>query len=289
MIKTERVFKFACREFIYGGHLLALGASGIAFTSAVLLNVKVTWDILLVSYLIVYAVYSYNRFKEFKKDFLTNLFRSQHIEKYIRYVPVAIAIYLLITVLLLLLFGNVKSIFLVFLMILLGFLYTDYYKKYTQKIIGLKSFYVSFIWSLLVFFTAFYYKIPINLSVFFIFIFILLRFILSTVFFDIKDIESDKKEKFKTIPVIFGKEKTLFILHVVNIISFVPIVVGVYQNKFPLVSLMLLIFYFYSMYYLFAAKNININIQKLSYVVVDGEYILWLMVLFIGNFILNVW
>ncbi|MDP3013849.1 MAG: UbiA family prenyltransferase [Candidatus Subteraquimicrobiales bacterium] len=281
--------KFALNEFVYGGHLLALGASGIAFTSAILLNVKATWDILLVSYLIVYAIYSYNRFKEFKKDFLTNLFRSQHIEKYIKYVPVAIAIYLLITVLILLFFGNFKSIFLVFLMILLGFLYTDYYKKFTKKIIGLKSFYVAFVWSLISFFVVFHYNSTSNyFIIILIFSFIFLRWLLNTIFFDIKDIESDEKEKLKTIPVVFGKGKTLFYLHVLNLISLVPIIIGVYKHSIPLFSLSLVVFYFYSLYYLFAVKNNSADIQKLSYIMVDGEYVFWPIALLIGNFILNV-
>lgn len=288
-VRMKKAGKFICQEFIYGGHLLALGASGIAFTSAILLNVKVTWDILFILYLIVCAIYSYNRFKEFKKDFLTNLFRSQHIEKYIKYIPAVIAIYLLLIVSILLFFGNLKSTLLVILMILLGFFYTDYFKKFTEKIIGFKGFYVAFVWSLISVFVAFYYNAAPNyFIIILLFSFIFMRWTVNTIFFDIKDIESDKKEKLKTIPVFFGKEKTLFYLNILNIFSFIPIIIGVYLNWIPLFFLSLIIFCFYSMYYLLAVKNSNIDIQKLSYIMVDGEYVFWPLVLIFGKFIFDI-
>mgnify|MGYP001562821980 CR=1 FL=1 len=68
----EKILKTIWKEFVYGGHLLSLGAASIVFTSAILLEIKITWDCLLVVYLGAQIIYLYNRYKEFKKDSLTN-------------------------------------------------------------------------------------------------------------------------------------------------------------------------------------------------------------------------
>ena len=279
-MKAKQVLGFAWREFVYGGHLLSLGAVSIVFTSAILLDIPTTWDFLLVVYLIFYAIYSYNRFKEFEGDFLTNSSRTQHIKKYIKHLPFIIFCSFSGAVLLLVYLGNFQSIIFGILIIASGLLYSIYFKKVTKKIVGFKSFYVSFVWASLVIFLAFHYSFPLNLSVFFIFIFIFLRLLTNTIFFDIKDMKLDEKDCLKTLPSLLGKGGTLNYLHMINIFSIFPIVIGVFKNLLPPYALFLLIFYFFSFYYLQKVKDKKVNVHNLSYVMVDGEYLLWLTILF---------
>lgn len=243
-------------------------------------------DFLIIVYLIVYLIYLYNRFKEFGKDLLTNPKRTQHVGKYIRYTPSIMFCCTLVIIVVLFCFGNSLSIIFGLLIFLIGLFYSLFFKKVTQEIIGFKSFYVSFAYALLVIFLIFYYSSYLNLSVIFVFIFVFLRVLVNTIFFDIKDIESDKKDKLKTIPVFFGKKRTLILLHIINIISFISIVTGVYVGALSFFSLSLIFFYFYSLYYLQEVKNNKINIQNLSYVIVDGEYLFWPFILFLAKFIM---
>lgn len=284
-MKIKQILRFAKDEFIYGGHLLSLGAASIVFTFAILLDIKITWDFLLIVYLITHTVYLCNRFIEFEKDFLTNSNRTQHVKKYIQYSFFIIFCFILIIVILLLRFGNFLSLIFGLLLLLFGIFYSLFFKNLTKKIIGFKNFYVSFFWALLVIFLIFYYSFFFNLPVFFLFSFVFLRWLINTIFFDIKDTESDKKDNLKTIILYLGKERTLFFLHIVNLISFLPIIIGVYKNVLSLSSLSLVVFYFYSFYYLQKAKDEKTNIYNLSYMMVDGEYLLWSIVLFLVNFI----
>ena len=279
-MKAKQVLGFAWREFVYGGHLLSLGAVSIVFTSAVLLDILIAWDFLLVVYLITYTVYLYNRFKEFNEDFLTNPDRTQHVKRYINRIPFIISCSVLIIIGILLHFGNFLSLVFGLLLLLLGMLYSVCFKKLTRKIVGFKSFYVSFIWASLVIFLAFYYSFSLNLATFFIFFFIFLRWLINSIFFDIKDTKLDKKDYLKTLPVLLGKMKVLSYLHIINIFSIVPIIIGVFKNLLPPYALFLLIFYFYSFYYLQKVKDEKANVHNLSYVMVDGEYLLWLTILF---------
>lgn len=261
--------------------MLSTGAASIVFTASVLLDIKITLDFLAISYLITYIAYSYNKLAEIKTDLLTNPSRTKHIKKSAKAIPFSILFSFIIIVALLLLFGNLNSIVFVLFMVIGSLLYTIYFKHLTKVIVGFKSFYVSFFWASLILLLVFYYNSPINLAVSFIFLFIFLRFIVSTVFFDIKDIDSDKLERLKTLPVYLGRDKVIIFMHIGNIFSFFPIILGFYMGLFPLSSLFLLLFSIYTFYYIVSLEKVNINIQRLSYMIVDGEYLLWGVVIFL--------
>jgi 4-hydroxybenzoate polyprenyltransferase len=285
-MKTKEFLKFAWDEFIYGGHLLSFGAVSIVVTSAILLSISITWDFLVIVYLITYTVYLYNRFIEYDDDFLTNQKRTQHIKRYIKYMPCIVFCSVLVIVSMLLRFSDFLGLTFGLSLLLFGLLYSISSKKITKNIIGFKSFYVSFIWASLVIFLVVYYSLSLNLFIFLLFIFVFLRWMINTIFFDIKDIESDKENNLKTIPILIGKRRTLNYLQIINILSFSLIVFGVLINIFPTFSLSLLILCLYSFYYFKKANSKNVNISKLSCIIVDGEYLFWPIILFLSKFVI---
>lgn len=274
-MKIGKLLDFLKNEFVYGGHLLSLGAVGIVITAALILDIGITWDFMLITYSLIYIAYSYNRLIEFRSDYLTNPLRTQHLERSIRFLPFVIILASSIVVFLTAKFGNVRSIFLVVLLVIGSLLYSVCLKGLTRNIVGFKSFYVSFFWAFLIALLASYYYRPLSAAVLIIFLFVFLRLVVNTVFFDIKDIDSDGRRGLKTLPVYLGKTRVIALIHVLNLASFAPLLVGVFFNVIPSVSMSLLLFIFYSYYYLDLVKNSNVNIQKLSYLMVDGEYILW--------------
>ena len=287
-MNIKKNLKFMWDEFIYGGHLTSLGAVSIVFTSAILLDIKITWDCLLATYLIVQPVYLYNRYKEFDEDFLTNKERTQHIKKYFKYIPLIIFCFILILFGILLYFSNFLTLFFGFLLLFFGFLYSVFLKKLTKKIIGFKNFCVSLLFSLLVFFLIIYYSysltIPILSIAFLFMIFIYFKAFMIQVFLDVKDIESDKKEKLLTFPIIFGKEKTLNILGIISILStaLIPIIFSLYFNVFSVVILMLLLTIPFNIYCFTQAKK-----QKyFSYIIGGGEFILYPILIIIGKILI---
>ena len=289
MKKIEKMMKFVWNEFIYGGHLVALDASGIFCLTAIIFNQKFNIVFFILAYAMFQIIYSYNHYEEFEKDILTNPKRTQYLQKYKKYFLIIFGFYCIFFFLCLFYINSLIITLLSLFIISGGLLYTIFLKNLSKKIIGFKNFYVAFFWALLVILAGFFYNLDFNLFLLIVFYFVLLRAIINTTFFDIKDIESDKKEKLKTIPVIFGKNKTLNYLHIVNIFSFLPIIIGVYINILPLFCLGLLVFYFYSFYYLQKAKNENINIRNLSYIIVDGEFLFFPIVLFLSKFIFELW
>jgi len=271
----SKVLELAKNEFVYGGHLLSSGVVGIVITTALMLSIKVSWDFLVIVYLTFYVIYAYDRLRGVKIDMVTNHKRTEHVIKSARYLPTIIFCSVLMILFLLASFGNVYSLVLGVFILFNGFFYTEYLKKITRKIIGFKSFYVSFIWALLPIYLAVYYNFVLSESFVLVFLFVFLRCVANAIFFDIKDFESDRTKGLKTVVIVLGKKRALFLLHFINLISFIPLISGVSQGLFPSFSLVLIIFYFYSFSYLFLADKTNINIQKLSYVMVDGEFFFW--------------
>jgi len=282
-----KAFEFLWNEFVYGGHWGSLTSSAIALSIMIILNLHIRLDFLVIVYLGTQCIYSYNHYRERDSDSLSDSRRAEFLINYhasIRYITI---IYGILFILLLIIFHSWTILGFGTLLLGLGILFTYRAKSLSQKIVGFKSIYASFAWSLLVPFTILYVQYPIDISVVLLTIFVFFRFMVDTSFFDIKDIESDKQKNLKTYVLYFGKEKALSILHVINLISFIPLLIGVLFNYLPQFSLSLFFILFYNIYYIERARGRKVDIQSLSYIIVDGEYYYWPLVLLCGMIFLQ--
>jgi 4-hydroxybenzoate polyprenyltransferase len=275
--------RFVIDEFVHGGHLLSLGSSAVALSTMLLLGTTIRWEFLLIVYFGTYCIYNYDHYKGLNIDSLNNSNRSNHLKKYNKIIPVIIIIYAIGFFSLLIEFGNFQSFIFGGALLFSGLFYTSKVKKMTEKIVGFKNFYTSVSIASLVFFTGIYCSIPFGLVVLLLFVFLFLRFMVNTCFCDIKDVDADKKYGIKTFPVILGKEKFLSVLHVINVVSFIPLLIGVYLRILSLFSLFLIVSIVYSFYYIQKAKQKETDIQSLSSIVVDGEFAFWPFILFMGS------
>ena len=71
-------------KFIYNGHLISLGASGIVLTFIFLIEKPISLTVLVSAYLLTLISLLYNRYKEQKIDFLTNPERTRSLEGYFK-------------------------------------------------------------------------------------------------------------------------------------------------------------------------------------------------------------
>jgi len=264
-------------ELIYGGYLTALIAPALILSTSLITNTRVNIPLLVIAYLLPLIVYSYDYHRDLDRDITTNSGRTSHLQKKASYYPIILLIYGSILFALLWQFANYSLITFIGLITLSGLLYSTLLKNVTKSIPLFKNIYTGLTWSLGgAFFIPIYYSMSIDLSFLIIFIFITLRAMLDTIFFDLKDYIVDLEEGLKTLPVMLGKGKTIKILHLLNIIAFIPLIAGVYLKILPLYSLSLLGFYFYSFYYLIMAKKASSSGSwgNLSYIA-DFEFILW--------------
>jgi 4-hydroxybenzoate polyprenyltransferase len=271
-------------EFVYGGHLFALGAVSAIYTISVLLGIDITWDFLVIVYLGIYAPYLYNHYKEFNKDLATNPERTQHLSKRIRYMPLIVALALLAIAGILLYFHKYIPLLFTCFLVLLSITYTLLAKRITTRVVGLKNFYISLTFALIPVLLALYYsKSLISLPLLLVVLFWYLRMFVNTTVFDIKDIESDKEDGLLTLPIVLGKKGVLIFLCMLNLITVLPIIVGWYVDDFPTYSLMLILVVPYTFCYIYALTRKRVNTSFLYNVVVDGEFILWSLFVLLGK------
>lgn len=278
----KKFLKLLGDELLYGSHLVALGAFGITLSVILTLGLPIKPLLLAIAYLVYLIIYTYNHARELIFDKQSNPERVKHLsgkQKWVKASPFVYFGLLCIS----LFFSNVPTALLTLFILAGGILYTEYFKK--VPVLGWKTYYVSFFWAILILLIPLFYKFD-NLTPYLYFvIFIFLRGLVNTTFSDIKDIETDSKRKIKTFPVFWGKERALYILQFVNLISFAPIIIGIYTKDLPIISFLFALTILNGIYYLTRAMKMSEKQLRLfSSILIDGEYIFWPLVIFIGKF-----
>jgi 4-hydroxybenzoate polyprenyltransferase len=182
-----------------------------------------------------------------------------------------------VVLLIVLILSNIPTLIFSLFITLGGILYTDYFKEIgAKKIVGFKNFYTSSFGAMTIFIIPLFYGLRIDLFFICLVIFVFMRLIVNAVFFDIKDIVSDKERGLKTFAVVLGKKKTLFLLQTINLGTIIPLIFGIYFNNYPKSYIILGSLAIYSVYYLTRAYFIEgKELRNLSYFIVDAEYIFW--------------
>jgi len=283
---TKKTSKNIWDEFIYGGHFLALGDAVALYVMAVFLNISVTWDFLVVIYLCVFAANLINRSDESEHDALTNPVRVMVMGKYVKYFYPITIVCLVVSAGLILTFSSYWALLFAVLIFVIATLYTTILKSFTKYITGFKNYIAALFYSLTVFLLAIYYKSPINLAVVLMFCFYYIRIFISSAACDIKDIEDDNSNDLKTIAINMGRKKATKLFDIINVLSGLLIVYGVYSKVLPLFSLGILLTIPYAFYYAHVESNKK-NKEFFFNVIIDGEFLLWLPYLLIGKAFFN--
>ncbi len=282
----KKIFKFLATEIIYNGHLQALGAVGIVYISSSLAFAKnAGLDLLVLVYLVFQFIYYFDRFHDVAIDEATNKERSTHIKKYLGKIPFIMGIILFLVVLGNLLFGNMLSLASSLFVMFLGAMYPVYFKGLTKKIFMFKNIYVSSVHALLVFYPLVYYsQNPTNSAVLYIlFAFVLAEVAIMQIALDCKDIASDKKERLKTFPVAFGKDKSVLTMQILSLFSLLLfLVLGISFKLKPMYFGLLVSSFLIN---LFMAKKVDKS-QKIGYLTAAAKFSLWLGVALVLNIII---
>lgn len=263
------------KEILHGGHIQSLGAVIITTASSFLLQERISFALLILIYLLFYSFYLFNRAGEVYIDFLTNPERAKYILKHYSKVPYILSLDVVLIGLVLFKINNtiiwiVSSLFLLF-----GFFYTIWFKKVTKYIPLFKNFYVAACFAVLVFYPILYNEGSFGKVAILFAIFILLKTALIQVFFDIKDIKGDKKEGLKTLPVLIGKDNTIF-----NLILFSFLITIIYLFLAPELKLIFIFSFLFNVVVYLLLKNY----PKISYYLAIGEFGVWfLIIIFLVN------
>lgn len=277
------IFKSLYTEFIFNGHLQALGASGIVYIAFLLENNKSTpWSILIAIYALFQSIYLFDRFYGLKQDKKLNQKRSSHIIKYKKYIPIYFILLLIIGLTTMVISSNIYALICYLTILVFGLLYPIYFKGLTKKIFIFKNIYVSVVFSILpILYLVHEFNINwlerASLLIYTLVFFVFLESMISQILLDIKDFKSDKKIGLKTLPSVLGIKKTFIVTTFFSITSFLVFISFVKFNG-------VLSFYIALSLVINIVSIILINKKIMEgFIISAGKFFFWLLLSLIGS------
>lgn len=273
------------RELIFGGHLQCLGASAIPYVAAVLLQIEVRFDCLFAVYLIFYPLYLFNRYKELDVDETTNPQRTKHIRKYQRRMPALLVFVIIVGLTLIAFRSNVFTVIASAMLLIFGLLYTVFFKWMTRYLTIFKNLYVAAFFAVLVVYPVLFYGYALNTNlvrkIAVLFFFVYLNAVIMQIILDIKDLESDREEGLNTLPVLWGKAKTIAfvrILSMLTAIGFPLIFSGIFNTLTDVFWALSLIFPFHLLILDLIEKD-----NRTGYHLAGAQFLAWVPLLWLGE------
>lgn len=288
-ISLAKAWRFAYDEIVYNGHLQTWGVLALVILSGQLLGIPIRPGELLIVYILFYLIYLNDRYQCVDLDTLTNARRSQHLRKIYQYVPTILTVGFVILLALLYVFSNVYAVAFAATVAVGGFLYPVYFKKYTKKIIAFKDFYVALVFSLMIVFPNFYYRIPLDKKTaapaLLLALFVFLRGIMMQFFLDLKDIDGDRMEGLRTLGVIWGREHTFALIRGLNLATCLalPVAYLLYPSLLPLSALFLALAALGDIYFFMLAAKGN----PVGFILASGEFVYWPVLVYLGQMVVR--
>ena len=246
-------------------------------------NLEPNLKLLFAMFFTMFGIYNLNRLTDKEEDSINLPERERYILGN-EHVIIAITIFSYFVALLLGLFVNILDIIVILFPLFAGILYSIELSPKIPRlknITGIKNIIAALSWTIGIIFLPVicFYKGFILTTLVFLFIFISL--IVNAVVFDIRDIEGDKENNIKTIPVVMGLSKTkklLFAIHSTLIPWLaVSIYLGFFTRYLPVLIFCIIYGYWY-IYYFCTTKRIP---KFATDILVDGEWILIAILCFI--------
>jgi 4-hydroxybenzoate polyprenyltransferase len=263
---------------VYSNIYLAFGATCFAYTAFLFFEATPDLYILLIVFLLTFSMYNINRLTDIKEDTINVPKRAHLINKYKKILIYLIPMLLFVSIIISF-YKNVLDI--IFIIFILSLLYSVKWipKKISKRyrrfkdILLVKNIVISITWSVATVLIVSKYLDLFNYVVLFFSIFVFLKLVINTIFFDMRDIKGDKKSGIKTIPMVFGINKTKILLHGLNITSGLFILSSIFLELIPNLAYFLFLSTFYTFTYVYLFNRYSKN-RYLFEVIADGEFIM---------------
>lgn len=283
-MKFENIMKYV----VQSGSILAASAGAIVISNMIAFGFPIDPLLVLLAFLLTFSSYHINRIAEIEQDIISNPERTRFIQQHrlldkLALVSLAVVILVAIT-------RNVQTLVFALIppicVILYSYQTLPWIKRF-KDIIFVKNIFVAGAWATLMFLTVAFFSSSFTNGVFAMAIFFFLRFFINTVVFDIRDLIGDKIHQIKTLPVHFGESTTRNLLLFVNTIAGIFLFFAVEIGWLPYFAHILNLMTFYGYSYIIMATDEKIDKHALCDIIVDGEFLLWPILLFIGRLFMN--
>lgn len=246
------------KEYIYGGHIFGVSLLSVLILLGFIVNIPLKFDLLLIAYLLPLIVYAHDHYKDIETDKETNSKRTQFLEKRSKIYTYVLCFYVLILLgAVLYVKQNIVEMF-IFTLIYLGggLLYTFLLKDLTKYIPAYKSVHVALQWGLSAAFLCMAYNNYIlTPTIIILASLVFIVWLVNTIFLDFKDIVSDTQKKLKTIPILLGFSKAVWLLHILTLLMIFPLILGFCTHNLICILLTILAFVYTNIYVFLLHRN----------------------------------
>jgi 4-hydroxybenzoate polyprenyltransferase len=245
----------------------------LPYFSFLLYEVKVNFNLLIASFLLMFAIYNLNKLTDIKEDSVNMPERAGFIEKNKRFVTWA-TIVSYIAAFSLSFLQNPLSIFIILFPFCIGVIYSIKISSFRLKdVMGIKNIVVALSWGVIGTFLPLAISFRDFIVILLIFYFFFTKLFINTVLFDIRDIEGDRMSGVRTIPVVFGRQKTKNLLLILNSTLILWLAISYLSGFFHQYLLVLIFAVAYGYWYISHFCREGLKIGKLLDLLVDGEWI----------------
>jgi 4-hydroxybenzoate polyprenyltransferase len=252
---------------------LAINGSFKVFFSGMLFNMF-NFNMVLITFLTTFSTYGLNKLTDLREDSINNPERAKTIKKIELIFKLSVAMSFFFS-LLLGFFESILTLPILLFPLLLGILYSV---RLTRKIprlkdiTGVKNLTIALSWAVGSTFLPLIYlankEILLIILVFYLFF---LKSYINSIIFDIRDIDGDRLNGVRTIPVLLGRERTKILLLILNSTLFLWLMI--YQFFFMKYFYVLFFSIVYGYWYIIHFCRDGPKPGKSMDLLVDGEFI----------------
>ena len=113
-------------------------------------------------------------------------------------------------------------------------------------------------------------------------VFIFLRLMVNTLIFDVRDVEGDRAAGIRTVPAVYGADATYRIMASIDAMALAFLAASIGLGLLPTMAAILGLLPVYSLGYTILARRPKANLSFICVVLVDGEYLIWGPLMYLG-------
>ena len=265
---------------------IAINATLVAYISFLLYGVSVDLGLLLAAFFVTFTVYALNKLTDLKEDAINMPGRAGFIEKN-KHCLICAVIASFIAALFISFSKSPFAVFIVLFPFCIGVVYSVKISNFRLKdITGVKNIVVALSWAVMEAFLPLAVSAPTFILTILIFYFIFTKILISATVFDVRDIEGDRLNNVRTIPVVLGREKTKNLLLILNSTLLAWLVLSYLLGFFHRYILVLIFSIIYGYGYIIHFCRDEVKAGKSLELFGDGEWIPVVILCLVMQFVL---
>jgi len=252
---------------------IAINAALLSYFSFMVYNINPNPSLLFAAFLMTFTIYNLNKLTDIKEDSINLPERAGFIGRNKKLIAYAIVISY-VAALFLSFIQDRLAIFVILFPMLIGVVYSIRISRFRLKdIVGIKNIVIALSWAVAGSFLPLAVSSRNSTQIMSTFYFFFIRVFIGSIAFDIRDIEGDRESGVRTIPVVFGRERTKNLLLVLNS-TLIPWLLISYLSGFFHRYLFVFIFsILYGYCYIQHFCKEGLKIGRSLDLLVDGEWI----------------